>query len=283
MPNTKILYMEAAKREFVDRFLNTNPSYHYRPEDGKIDCKKQMAPDPPWAYIKPGQNQNCHFWHHVLFTCLHKQRKVPIPCQQCWKVVLMPRDIEELFASFILIKKLGRPGKCGIEGDRVNTDRFYGAYFYNNSLDEGLECHALVQKELEKRETFEATVLGAPVKVRFDNNELNTLPKVILKRGCTEFEQNVGPSDQWSWDEAQAEIEQIATDMFVQDVVKMNQNEPQLARLAYMWIHKAFQWNDKKYLMFTNGNRLFPPPVTYDDMGEEALKEIRENGKKCSQ
>ena len=164
MANTQILYLEAKKREFIDRFLSSHPQYFYRLEDGKIDCKKKMMPDPPWAYIHPGVNQNCHFWHHILFNCVHEQQKVPVPCHNCWKVVLMPRDIEELFASYILIHELGMPGKCGIEGDRANTNRKYGAYFYNNSLEEGMACCKRVADAVKRDKTYEMTILGCPVK-----------------------------------------------------------------------------------------------------------------------
>jgi hypothetical protein len=282
MANTKILYLEAAKREFVDRFLSQNPSFFYRMEDGKIDSKKRMLPDPPWAYIKQGVNQNCQFWHHVLFDFVHQKKKVPIPCHNCWKVVLMPRDIEELFASYILIHELGRPGKCGIEGDRPNTNRFYGAYFYNNSLDEGLECYKVVREAVDRDRYYETTILGSPIKVRFGNGYDEPV-KVILKRACTEFEQNCGPSNTWAWDEEQAEVERIAASAFTNDVIGAKIGEAQLARLAYLWIHKAFQWGDDKYLMFTNGNRMYQPPVTYHDMDPDKLEEVKQNGKKCPQ
>jgi len=280
MGNTKILYLEAAKREFVDRFLSKHSGYFYRNDDGRIDYTKRNTADPPWAYIKPGYNQNCNFWNTILFQTLFERKKVPIYCQNCWKVVLMPRDIEELFASYILIHELGRPGKCGTEGDRVNTNRRYGAYFYNNSVDEGLECYELVRKAVDRDKDYEMTILDAPIKVRFGNG-YDSMPNVILKRACTEFEQSCGPSDKWGYDDDQVETERIAQNAFVQDLVTPRQNDNQLARLFYTWIHKAFQWGDDKYTMFTNGNRMYPPPVTYHDMNEDRLKEIRENGKKC--
>ena len=280
MANTRILYLEAKKREFVDRFLSKHGSYFYRMEDGKIDFQKRMMPDPPWAYIKGGANQNCHLWHQVLFNFIYEEKKIPIPCHNCWKVVLMPRDIEELFASYILIKELGRAGKCGIEGDRGNTNRLYGAYFYNNSVEEGLECYDLVRKAVDTDRSFNLTLLGAPLVTRF-NNGYDTPVNVILKRGCTEFEQQCGPSDTWNWDEDQVETERIVNDSFVSDIFHAEMSEAQIARLAYKWIHHAFKWGDEKYLMFTNGNKMYPPPVTYHDMDAAKLEEVKENGKKC--
>ena len=281
MANSRILYLEAQKREFVEKFLIEHSNYFYRMEDGKIDTIKRMMPDPPWAYIKQGMNQNCHFWHQVLFKYVHNKKRVPIPCHNCWKVVLMPRDLEELFASYVMIHELGRPAKCGIEGDRPNTDRFYGAYFYNNSLEDGLECYDIVREAADRDMTYEMTLLGCPIKVRFDNERYDSPVPVILKRGCTEFEQSCGPSDKWDWDDEQVETERIAANAFTQDIVSSKQGDTQLARLAYTWIHKAFQWGDDKYQLFTNGNRLYPPPVTYHNMDPARLEEVKENGKKC--
>lgn len=280
MANTRILYLEAAKREFVDKFLLDHPNYFMRGEDGKIDCIKRMQPDPPWAYIKQGYNQNCQFWHYILFDLIHERKRVPVSCHNCWKVVLMPRDIEELFASYILLHELGRPGKCGTEGDRPNTDRLYGAYWYNNSIEEGIECFKIVEQALARDKVYEMVLLDSPVKVKFNNGYSEPI-RLILKRGCTEMEQACGPSDKWAFDDNQLEIERIATNAFAQDIMAMRQGEYQLARLFYRWIHHAFKWGDKKYTMFTNGNRMYPPPVTYHDMAPDQLKEVIENGKKC--
>jgi len=280
MPNTKILYLEAQKRDFVDRFLNKHPNYFYRMEDGKIDCIKRMMVDPPWAYVKGGDNQNCHFWHKILFDIVFEKQKVPIACHNCWKVVLIPRDIEELFASYLLIEELGRAGKCGLEGDRPNTNRFYGAYFYNNSIEEGLECYQIVREAVDRDKTYEGVILGAPIQVRF-NAGYEEPVTVILKRGCTEFEQSCGPSDQWSWDDEQVDTERIAQQAFAQDVINAQMGDNQIARLAVSWIHHAFKWGDQKYTLFTNGNRLYPPPVTYHDMDPATLEEVKANGKKC--
>lgn len=272
--NTGILYVEAEKREMVDKFMQTHPNYFFRMEDGKIDCIKRMQPDPPWAYIKQGYNQNCQFWHHVLFDCFFNRSKVPIHCHNCWKVVVFPRDIEELFASYALINELGIPGKCGTEGERPNTPRLYGAYFYNNSLDDGLACYDLVKKSLERDKTYEYSLFGCDIKARF-NNGYDEPVKFILKRACTEFEQACGPSDKWTYDDEQVELERMIANSFTQDIMGSRQSDVQLARIFYRWIHNAFQWGDEKYKLFTNGNVMYPPPVTYHDKTPEELDAIR--------
>ena len=274
--NTGILYVEASKRELLDKFLLNHPGYFYRMEDGKIDCVRKQQPDPPWFYFKNGMNQNCQFWHYILFDAIFERKKVPIYCQNCWKVVVMPRDLEELFACYALLHELNIPGKCGTEGDRPNTDRLYGAYFYNNSLEDGQECYEKVRAAVDREKEYEINELGCNIKVKFDKD----VP-VILKRGCTEFEQACGPSDEWTFDQEQVELERVMQDSFAQDVVIAKQGDIQKARLFQRWIHNAFQWGDPKYKLFTNGNAMYPPPVTYHDMDQERYEQVRQKAKIC--
>jgi len=281
MPNTKILYLETAKRAWTRDFVKSNAGHYFRMEDGKIDKKTNMASDAPWAYVKPGPTMNCMFWHHVLFRQVFNSQKVPIQCHNCWKVVLMPRDIEELFATYIMQREMGRPAKCGTETERENTPRAYGAYFYNNSLQEGVECYQAVKKELERGKVYEQEILGCPIRVQFGNGYEDKMPNLILKRGCTEFEQNCGPSDQWAWDDEQVEMERIAFDAFAQDIVHGRQGDNQLASLFQDWIHRAFKIGDEKYKLFTNGNPLFPPVVTYHDMPKKKLEAFKKRAVVC--
>jgi len=274
MANTKILYLEANKRNVIDKFLTKNTGYWCRGDDGKIDYTRRMHPTPPWIYVKARENQNCHFWHKILFNVLLDQNKVPTACFDCWKVVLMPRNIEELFAAYFMQLHLGHPSKCGTEGDRENTDRLYGAYFYNNSLEQGQETYELVKKTMENQAEWSRNLLGCPIKVKFYNKGdvmpwvqgdvmVEGLPKIILKRGCTEFEQNCGPSDKWESTPDQEEYERLSEDAFVQDFPNFRQSDHQIAQITQKWIHNAFRWGDLSYLKFTNNNRLFSPPVTY--------------------
>ena len=267
MSNTKILYLEATKRNFAASFLEQNKAFYYRNEDGKIDCVKHMMPNPPWIYVKAGPGQNCYFWHHVLFRHVFNSKKVPIQCHNCWKVVAFPRDLEELMAIYFLQMEMDRPCKCGTEMERDNTPRHYGAYWYNNSLAEGMECFNAVRTALDRDKVYEGNILGCPIKVRLNDEPI----KLVLKRGCTEFEQNCGPSDQWAWDDDQVELERIAFDSFSQEITHSRQTDIQLATIFTEWIHRAFRVGDEKYLKFTNGNRLFEPPVTYHDMPKKKL------------
>lgn len=261
MANTNILYLEAEKRDLVNKFLKHNTEFFLRLTDGKIDWKGRLTPDPPWYYHKPLYLQNCFFYHKLLFDILHRTTKVPIWCQRhCWKVVLAPRTLEELMGVYLLLKELDLPSKCGVEGQRENSNKLYGAYFYNISLAEGRACYAKVKKVIEEAKPREGLILNCPVTVQWQPD----MP-VILKRACTEFEQHCGPSDKWTWDETQEEQEQIFTDAFALKSESYSQNEYMIGALMTQWIHRAYQWGDETYKKFTNGNILFSPVVTFHD------------------
>jgi hypothetical protein len=276
MANTKILYLETDKRNLVDKFLLQNPGYWMRGEDGKIDHKRRMHPNPPWLYVKPRLTQKCHYWHKVLFNVLLKQRVVPTGCLTCWKTVIMPRNLEELMAVYLMQLHLNISCKCGSEGDRENTDRLWGGYFYSESQKDGQEVYELVKKTMEGQQVWEGQLFGCPIKAKFYQKgdimkfvagdvKIEGLPGLILKRGCTEYEQNVGPSDKWEdqVDEDQLETENIGEGNFLSDFPNFRQSEHQRANIINKFIHNAFRWGDLSYTMFTNGNRLFNPPVTY--------------------
>lgn len=277
MANSKILYLECDKRDYVEKFLAHNSqNYWMRMEDGKIDYHRRISWDTPWVYVKNPLWQNCHLWHKIYFDIIHQKRCVPIGCQSCWKVVIVPRTLEELFATYFLQQFLGRPGKCGTETERENTDKLYGGYFYNHSLEEGQECYAAVVKAVTEIEVFQRVLFGCPITVKFNKNPM---PKIVLKRACTEFEQHVGPSDKWTITPEQEEVEELCNGVFVDDRVKPTQPDFAVAHIMKDWIHRAFKVGDETYKLFTNGNSLFAPVVTYHEE-KGATQEGKKNGKK---
>lgn len=277
MVATHNLYIESEKRDFNEKFLATPNAQGYwlRGSDGKLDHHRRPHPNPPWYYHKATYIQNCNFWHKILFNVLHGQKKVPIWCQKhCWKIVVAPRNIEELFFSFFVQRELDVASKCGIEGDRINSDKLYGAYWYNHSINEGHYRYKQVKEIYQNGASRKGTILDVPVEVNLltaEEARKLALPEevpIILKRACTEFEQHCGPSENWTWDEDQEEFERLALDAFVPDQQNFKQNEYQLGTLFMRWIHRAYSWGDKSYLKFTEGNELFATCQTFHDRPE---------------
>lgn len=272
MHNTQILYLEAEKRDFYNNFQQHNPGYFLRDSDGRLDHQRRPHPDPPWYYTKPVATQNCHFYHKVLFNVVFEKKKVPIHCQtSCWKVVVGPRNLEEAIWTYLLQRQLDLPSKVGSEIARRNSNKMWGAYWYNITRQEGMDRYQQIKALYTNADTQRGIILGCPI-------EVNLLTKgeakekgfplevpIILKRACTEFEQHCGSSLDWSWDAVQHDQEIHARDAFVPDMQNFVQGEQQRGTLFMKWIHDAYRVGDDSYLKFTNYNPLFDPCDTIHD------------------
>jgi hypothetical protein len=213
---------------------------------------QMMAPEVPWHYVNP--EMDCFMWSDVLFESVSKQIEktfVPSYCQQCFKVVVRPKTLKQLFALEALQIKLGRHCKCGIEV-RGYVPALYGGYFYNRGLEEGLE------RLEEVREAVHADpLLGPDV-------------DVFLKRSCTEMERAMGRSDEWPEPTA-GQLELEALIMRTIDHKDFIQRQPEaFVRHAHRrWIEWASRNGDETYLEFTGGRPIKAPAVKYERTTEE--------------
>lgn len=243
--------------------------YKVRDVDGKLEVRDpSIGWETPWQHIKHDNFLDCQRWHSILFnlfsmTMPRNQSFVPSACQQCWKVVARPKTLLGLFSLMELQKRLGRPSKCGIEV-RQYVHGLYGGYFYNHSIEEGLECYKLVRSEIDKAE------------------HLGPDTPVILKRGCTEYENRCGPSDNWIVTQRQLHIETLINEWVVRDVTLREQPEYAILYVHKKWIEFAYQNGDGTYLNFTGGKPLYRPLVTYhhlvdstDEEREEAFSKFK--------
>jgi len=233
--------------------------YYLRDSDGKITFEGRMAWDTPWHHVKHAFGLDCHLWHQVMFDIVFarmgQQKWVPLNCQECWKVVVRPQSLKQLFGLLELQGALGRPSKCGIE-TRETVHGLYGGYFYNRSLDEGLDCFAIVREGVNK-----AKNLGENV-------------PVILKRACTEFELRAGPADEWQVTPQQAHVESVVDSVFTHDIIMRSQPEWALSRVHTRWIQWAYAMADPTVFEYTNGKPLYPPYKTYQHMLPDRQKAI---------
>ena len=100
----------------------------------------------PWVHIKHEPVSRCGLWHKVMFDVW---KFVPKGCLDCWKVVVRPKDLENLFRVYNMMVDLDMPSKCGAE-QRESVFGLWGGYFYNRSLEAGLDCHKTVSEYCEK-------------------------------------------------------------------------------------------------------------------------------------
>lgn len=215
---------------------------YYIGENDRITKRSTLTHRTPWCHIYPANNKECGLWHGVLFNHF---KIIPKGCHECWKVVVRPRTLKELFALEEVEQSLGHPAKCGIEV-RAYTPAHYGGYFYNNSLDEGRACYEMVRKAMDEH-------IGKDV-------------GVILKRGCTEMEIFGGPSPFWAIKPEDEELEDYVADRLdVRGAFGVRQPDFMKTSVHKRWIQWAFSNNDKTYLEYTGGKPLYPPAVLYHE------------------
>lgn len=247
-------YEKLKERDIIIKLkrLLQGGGYHVR-DDGKIAGDHRVAWDQPWQHVRQHPMLDCHTWHSILFDVIvaglpPEEKFVPSMCQQCYKVVVRPKTVKQLFGLLELQKRVDRPSKCGIE-TRETVHGLYGGYFYNVGLEEGLNCYRIVRDAVNKD-----PILGPDV-------------VVILKRGCTEYEHALGASDKWQVTERQLEIEAMLDTILAKDNVRRVQSEHNLQYIHLKWIEWAWAHGDPTYAEFTDGP-LYPPYVTYHHLSE---------------
>lgn len=219
--------------------------YIVRSEDHKIVPRViGVAENVPWVYVQSVPTSRCDIYHKVFFNCMEH---IHSHCRSCWKVVVRPQTLEQLFDLYELQKDMGVPCKCGMElRDSVNG--LYGGYFYTLSKEEGLERYEQVRKLVDEH-------LGPEV-------------QVLLKRYCTEFE--IGPGSKGDSDKVPMEVTQEEKEMeeYIEaHLPPAGYNHPQskhlVANVLRRWIEYAYKNGDETYMLFTDGERLFPNYITY--------------------
>jgi len=209
--------------------------------DGKVRMNfTALQSETPWLQSGPlvqGDEEplfDCAMLH-IVFTHVFKQRAVPTFCHNCYKVVIVPTDLDQ-------VEKIGEwqrstcedngwPCKTGAEV-RPYVKRKWGAYFYCRGLEEGRERYKAVRKWVDDN-------LGEDV-------------DVFLKRGCTEFEIALGDSDKWEMIDRQDEVEEEAR--------KVIDYKPERSLQDVVDTHTYQNWNE-----WEGKTRV---PITYHEEGE---------------
>ncbi len=250
-------YQMVSDNDIIKRIpdLLASGGYKLRDVDGKIEMTlASMSFDTPWHHIAHDAYFDCHKWHKIIFDYFSRNLPggksfVPSECQQCWKVVVRPKNLLGLFALMNFQLKLDRPSKCGIEV-RPYVNGLYGGYFYNHSLEKAVECFGIVKDGIK------------------DILHLGEETPVILKRACTEYEMKCGPSDKWTVTDEQIRIEALVDRWFDLSNIVRKQPEHAIANIHRKWIEWAYQNGDMTYLNFTGGEPLYNPVVTYHHLAE---------------
>jgi hypothetical protein len=194
-------------------------------------------------YVRVGSNLDCHFLKRFLFKQAFGEAAIAPACHACYKIKVAPKTLRELVAAWQIAKTLECRSKWGIDLDNALSQDIYAGYFYVTSLEEARVLYKVV------RSAFDADPkLGHGVSMR-------------IKRGCSEYEAKIGPSDQWSYTPEMVELEAYLKARF-----REKSPRPPLPNSVMLgrWIELAYRIGDDTYLDFTKGVRLRPKSITYD-------------------
>lgn len=230
----------------IHDIVQKSPGLSIRVNDGRIDHQTDSQNiNNPWLFTNISPVRHCELWNGIYFSYFGI---IPSFCRFCcWKVVVKPRTVVELFKLREIQKQLGFNSKCGVDLREYNEGP-YGGFFYNDSLKEGRETLKVVKKKLRKYFGFDA-------------------PDCFLKRGCTEMEMKI-PSDQWDYiNEEHEEIEALLDEIFVKHESAGVQSDWQEKSKQYAWIRHAIKIGDTSWRRIVgeaNVNKFIPHTVKYD-------------------
>lgn len=243
----KNLYLRISNLDYITRYKDIleKEGYKLRLEDGKFVPKNVgSAYDVPWIYVKTDGKARCDIYHKVFHQI---DKHIHSYCRECYKVVVRPRTLVELFDLYEFQRRLDVPCKCGIER-RESVHGLYGGYFYNRGIKMGIERLAEVRELVDKH--------------------LSKETPVFLKRYCTEYEVGplaLGPSDKTpDATQEDLEYENKVMSLFPQVGVNTPQSDEQVAYVMRKWIHWAYQNGDETYKEFTDGSPLFEDYIKYE-------------------
>lgn len=209
-------------------------------DDGKLKIPDMRAANENFAYVANVPPPDCDFLMYFLFRGAYDKGAVPLGCSQCYKVKVVPKDLRGLVAGLEMAKSIQCYSKWGIDLDNIYSQSTYAGYFYVS----GINMARLIFKIV--REAIDADPrLGPDV-------------SVAIKRGCSDYEAELGPSSDYEFAPELAEIEAYLKTRF-QPHTAGRQSLPPLAH----WIDTAFRIGDDTYLDFTAGQALRGKSVTY--------------------
>ena len=211
----------------------------------------QFHPDTTWIHHGRPVDRDCSRWHKIYFA---KFGILPRECLGCWKIVARPKNLKQLFELSELQEGMKLEGKVGV--DFRDYSCYKGLYlgFWYCPIDD-LEGARKLCREV-KRKVRGALSLDVPV---------------ILKRGCTEFEDKFGPSNNW----VQSPLHRLKEDLLnsvivVNDLMEGTQPGWIQTHVKRFWIEYAHRMGKDstvkdfvRYYPYSLGS---VPTVTYDDL-----------------
>ena len=207
--------------------------------------QESLTSDTPTILTKGSFAAPCRFLNHFLFGVVYGETQVPFGCRACYKIWISPPTLRGLFALKDLLDGTPYSSKIKVEALNPLSPNVYLALIYCGDLPETRAAFAVLRRA-----------------VNADPRLGKDLP-MDIRRGCQNYEQKCGPSDQYRFD---PELESLEETLFTRFAVAAEGERPKKQRDAaakLRMIQIAHQLGDETYRDFTNGRSLSISPVRY--------------------
>lgn len=208
--------------------------------DGTLQLAAPRSYSANWAIVANGPALGCQFLIHFLYRHAYAEAAVPHGCGACYKVKVAPRTLRELVAAWGVAKRVACRSKWGVDLGNPYSQNVYAGYFYTTGLDGARAVYKVVRAAID------------------DEPKLGPDVQMSIKRGCSDYEAKLGPSDRYTFAPELEELEKYLKSRFR----KVEPEGLPPVPLAH-WIEIAFRIGDDTYLDFTGGRRPKPNMVSY--------------------
>ncbi|MEI9991741.1 MAG: hypothetical protein WDM86_17085 [Rhizomicrobium sp.] len=222
-----------------------------RREDGRFELADFVShPGKPSRldpFIKDGPQgafPPCAFLNHFLFRQAYGESAVPFGCRDCYKVKVVSRSMRQLMAVRDIVKSLPCASKSGPEVDNPQNSSPYGTYLYLTGLGVAQAYYRKVREKIDQ------------------HSSLGPDTKMLVKRGCSNYEHRCGPSDKYTFDPRLEPLEAALATWFVAPVLRFTREIRNALALTQM-VRTAYRIGDETYKDFNGGRDLVQPTVNY--------------------
>lgn len=219
--------------------------YVVRRPDGKLE--RAAPPRSPSGLNNGGEfDRDCNFLNGFMFGRIYGQKAVPMACGDCYKVKVTPTTMRQLMAVHKISHDFACFAKSRSEVDRAETQSLYATYFYLLGLDRARAVYKKLRAKIDA------------------DPKLGPAVKMVIKRGCTNYERALGPSDRYTFDPRLARIEEYFRARFATNHRQKLERKYLNAIYLLTLLRIAYRIGDDTYKDFTGGKDLFPPTLSYD-------------------
>ena len=159
-------------------------------EDGCLRFAEPRQQSQNWATVASGPPLGCDFLMQFLFQQAYAKSAVPQGCSACYKVKVVPRTLRELVAAWGIAKRIECRSKWGVDFNNPYSQNVYAGYFYEVGLDGARALYKVVRDIID------------------NDPKLGPDVQMSIKRGCSEYEAKLGPSDRYTFAPELKEVEE---------------------------------------------------------------------------